>query len=81
MRTLISDRFSQSSKRRNSRQSVYAGLPRPKSPNIDAQMNPMANPETSNNNNANSKQKALAKLGVNSDKNFGVRKFCKKKAL
>ena len=63
---LISHRFCQSQKRRHSRQSIYAGLPRPKSPNIDAQMNPMGTPE-------NSKQKALAKLGVNSDK--GVCKF------
>ena len=58
---LISDRFSQSHKRRHSRQSIYAGLPRPKSPNIDAQMNSTGTPE-------NSKQKALAKLGVNPDK-------------
>jgi hypothetical protein len=63
---LISDRFSQSHKRRHSRQSIYAGLPRPKSPNIDAQMNPTETQE-------NSKQKALAKLGVNPDK--GIRKL------
>ena len=68
MFAVIANRFSQSNKRRHSRQSVYAGLPRPKSPNIDGQMNAMGTPEN------NTNQKALAKLGVNSGKS-GVRKF------